>query len=90
MIVSVVLVMVVGSLGRLVRAGLHAYLRGVVLAEREFIAMDEKLHRVTHGSIFDECDVYAGNDAHVEQMLTQCAVTADTRHRDCFSNMCFF
>ena len=44
--------------------------------ERQFIAVDLQLHGVAHRRELDERDLRAGDHAHVEKMLAQCADAA--------------
>ena len=47
----------------------------VVDAQRELVAMDRELHGVAHGRIFLERDDRPGDDAHVEEVLPERALS---------------
>ena len=51
-------------------------LRSIVLAQRELVAVDAVLERVAHRRGLHERDGRAGDDAHVEEVLAQRALTA--------------
>ena len=52
-------------------------LLGIGEAERKLIAVEPQLHRVAHRGELHDRDLRAGNDAHIEKMLTECAVAAE-------------
>ena len=49
---------------------------GIGKTKGEQISAQQDLHRVAHGSILHERNLDAWDDAHVEEMLTQCTLTA--------------
>jgi hypothetical protein len=51
-------------------------LGGIGKAKGEQIAAQQDLHRVAHGGILHERDLDAGDNSHVEEMLTQRTLTA--------------
>ena len=51
-------------------------LRSIVLAQRELVAVDAVLERVSHRRGLHEGDGRARDDAHVEEVLAQRALTA--------------
>ena len=53
---------------------------GVRQPQRQLIAVDPQLHGVAHGREFHQCHLCAGDQAHVQKMLAQGALSA--HHRD--------
>ncbi len=62
-----------GSCGR----GGDLYLFSVCQAKRKLIAVEHQLHRVAHWRVFHHGHLGAGDDAHIQKMLAQRALTAD-------------
>ena len=52
--------------------------RGIIQSQRQFVPVQSQFHRVTHGSKFHQGDFGTGDQAHVQKVLTQGAVTAHT------------
>ena len=58
----------------------HFDLARVVKPERQFITVEADLHRVSHRRILHDLYVGAGDDPHIEKMLTQRAAAAHLHH----------
>ena len=54
--------------------------RGIRDAERQLIAMDQQLHRITHRCEFDKRHLHARYETHVEKMLSELTFSPDSRH----------
>ena len=52
------------------------YVRGICKPESELIAMDADFHRIAHGGKFDYRDFRSRNHSHIQQMLSQLALSA--------------
>ena len=52
--------------------------------------MHEQLHRVAHGGILHQFHVDAWNNAHVEEVLTQCALSSHGCHPSGLTYIEFF
>ena len=49
----------------------HINLLGIRKAQCQFIAMNAKLHGISHGSQFDQCHKSTGDYTHIQKMLPQ-------------------
>ena len=52
-------------------------LGGVRQAERQRVSVDPQLHRVAERRVFDQFDLSAGDQAHIQEMLAQGALAPD-------------
>ena len=50
---------------------------GIGQTEGQHVTVNTQLHGVAHGGILDKGDVGAGDDTHIEEVLTQSAFAAD-------------
>ena len=55
--------------------GLNADLLRVCQTQRQFIAVDPKLHGISHGRQLDQGDLRAGDHAHIQKMLPESALS---------------
>ena len=63
--------------------------RRIVFAERQFVAMDKKLHRVAHRCEFHQSEFAARNHTHIKEVLTECAVTSHLSNNGRLANFQF-
>ena len=54
----------------------HLYFLGISKTQGELVAVYFKLHRVTHGSQFNYCQLSAGKHAHIQKMLSEHTLAA--------------
>ena len=66
-----------GFLCRLSRHRLNFNFFGICQTQGQLVAVDAKLHRVAHRCKFYQGDLCAGNDTHVQEVLTQGAFATD-------------
>ena len=57
--------------------GAYLYLLSVGESQGQFVAVDAQFHRVAEGCELLQRHLCAGNHAHVEEMLTECAFAAN-------------
>ena len=75
--------MLVGSL----RDPSHPDLSGVVQPQRQLIAVNLQLHRISHRRKFHDCRLRSRNHTHVQKMLTERPLASDLRDHGTLSNL---
>ena len=58
------------------RCFFHFYFCCVVKPERKLISVKADLDRISHRSVFYDCDLRSGNNTHIKEMLSCCALSA--------------
>ena len=49
----------------------YLYACGIGLAKGKLVSVDAQFHGVAHGGVLDKCGGYAGENAHVQEMLAK-------------------
>ena len=69
------------------RHALHLHERRLVHAQRQTVAVHQKLHGVAHGGISDEGHLRTGNDPHIQEVLAQGARPSHIDHNRAVTNL---
>ena len=64
----------------------HFNFTGVCKAQSQLVAMDLQLHRIAHGSKFHYGCFGAGDDAHIQKMLTKSTFSANPCNHSAFAD----
>ena len=62
---------------RIIRDRIDLNIPGIINTQRQLVAMDPNFHRIAHGSQLHKGYMGSGDQAHVEKVLPERALTAD-------------